>query len=65
MVIDKHKRGLMSPCNRCKKIESFEEHSCKHYHGTDKIPPEIFSGKTEECEHFDEEEKWKEDTTSH
>lgn len=65
MIIDRYSRNIMSPCNRCKNMESFTEHSCKHYHGKDKIPQKIFSGEIEKCRYFDEEEKWKQNTTGH
>ncbi len=53
-VIDRYRRGLMSPCNRCKKMISFTEHSCMEYKNKDGIPPKIYSGETEHCEKFEE-----------
>lgn len=50
--IDKYTRGLLSPCNRCKKIKSFVKHCCDEYPKRDNIPPEIFSGRVTECPHF-------------
>lgn len=58
-VVDRYRRGIMSPCNRCKKLVSFTEHRCKGYPYRDGIPPKVYSGKMEKCEYFEEKEEWK------
>lgn len=54
-TIDKYKLNLYCTCLNCKKknYDGQNAHSCKAYPERNGIPPKVWNGKNEKCEHFE------------